>query len=74
MPEEEDKQLVDKLTVKYPTAMPYFFTQDPDDITVKEHVVKHTVKEEMGEEIATVGIAVETLKVVEYLSPLFQEQ
>ena len=54
--------------------MPYFFTQDPDDITVKEHLVKHIVEGEIGEEIATVGIVVETLKVVEYLSPLFQEQ
>ena len=36
MSDEEYTQLVDKLTTKYPTAMPYFFTQDPDYITVKE--------------------------------------
>lgn len=74
MPDEEDKQLVDELTAKYPTAMPYFFTQDPDYITVKERVAKHTVDGEKAEGIATVGIAVETLKVAEYLTPLLQEQ
>ena len=35
--------MVDDLTAKYPTVMPYFFTQDPDYITVKELVANHTV-------------------------------
>jgi len=74
MPDEEDKQLVEELTAKYPTAMPYFFTQDPDYISVKERVAKHTVDGEPAEGIATVGIAVETLKVAEYLTPILQEQ
>jgi len=74
MPDEDDKKLVDELTAKYPTAMPYFFTQDPDYITVKERVAKHTVDGEPAEGIATIGIAVETLKVAEYLTPLLQEQ
>lgn len=74
MPDEEDKKLVDELTAKYPTAMPYFFTQDPDYITVKERVAKHTVDGEPAEGIATIGIAVETLKVAEYLTPILQEQ
>ena len=54
--------------------MPYFFTQDPDYITVKERVAKHTVDGEPAEGIATIGVAVETLKVAEYLTPIFQEQ
>ena len=29
MPDDEDKVKVQALTEKYPTAMPYFFTQDP---------------------------------------------
>ena len=66
--------MVDELTAKYPTVMPYFFTKDPDYITVKERVAKHTVDGEKAEEIATVGIAVEKLKVAEYLTPLLQEQ
>jgi len=74
MPDEEDKQLVDELTAKYPTAMPYFFTQDPDYITVKERVAKHTVDGKPAEGIATIGVAVETLRVAEYLTPILQEQ
>jgi len=74
MPDEEDKKLVEELTAKYPTAMPYFFTQDPDYITVKERVAKHTVDGEPAEGIATIETAVETLRVAEYLTPILQEQ
>ena len=74
MPDDEDKKLVEELTAQYPTAMPYFFTQDPDYITVKERVAKHTVDGEPADGIATIGIAVETLKVAEYLTPILQEQ
>lgn len=74
MPDEEDKVHVKELEAKYPTAMPYFFTQDPDYITVKERVAKHTVDGEPAEGVATIGIAVETLKVAEYLTPILQEQ
>jgi predicted dehydrogenase len=74
MPDEEDKVLVRKLEAKYPTAMPYFFTQDPDYITVKERVAKHTVDGKPAEGIATIQIAVDTLKVAEYLTPILKEQ
>jgi len=74
MPDDEDKILVTQLKEKYPGAMPYFFTQDPDYVTVKERVAKHTVDGAPAEGIATIGIAVETLKVAEYLTPILQEQ
>jgi predicted dehydrogenase len=74
MPDEEDKAHVEELQAKYPTAMPYFFTQDPDYIIVKERVAKHTVDGAPAEGVATIGVAVETLKVAEYLTPLLQEQ
>jgi len=74
MPDEEDKVNVEKLQEKYPTAMPYFFTQDPDYVTVKERVAKHTVTGEEAEGVATIDIAVETLRVAEYLTPLLMEQ
>lgn len=74
MPDEEDKAHVKELEAKYPTAMPYFFTQDPDYITVKERVAKHTVDGKPAEGVATIGVAVETLKVAEYLTPILQEQ
>jgi len=74
MPDDEDKAHVKELEAKYPTAMPYFFTQDPDYITVKERVAKHTVDGQPAEGVATIKIAVETLKVAEYLTPILQEQ
>jgi len=74
MPDEEDKVLVKELEAKYPTAMPYFFTQDPDYITVKERVAKHTVDGEPAQDIATIGIAIDALKVAEFLVPVLQEQ
>jgi predicted dehydrogenase len=74
MPDEDDKAHVAELQAKYPTAMPYFFTQDPDYITVKERVAKHTVTGEEAEGVATIGVAVETLKVAEYLTPVLAEQ
>jgi hypothetical protein len=74
MPDDEDKVHVKELEAKYPTAMPYFFTQDPDYIIVKERVAKHTVDGEPAEGVATIGVAVETLKVAEYLVPILQEQ
>jgi len=74
MPDEEDKVNVDKLQETYPTAMPYFFTQDPDYVTVKERVAKHTVSGEEAEGVATIGVAVETLRVAEYLTPTLMEQ
>jgi predicted dehydrogenase len=74
MPDEEDKVNVEKLQEKYPTAMPYFFTQDPDYITVKERVAKHTATGDEAEGIATINIAVETLKVAEFLTPTLAEQ
>eukprot|EP00532_Pseudo-nitzschia_australis_P009158 CAMPEP_0168178784 /NCGR_PEP_ID=MMETSP0139_2-20121125/9390_1 /TAXON_ID=44445 /ORGANISM="Pseudo-nitzschia australis, Strain 10249 10 AB" /LENGTH=395 /DNA_ID=CAMNT_0008098361 /DNA_START=274 /DNA_END=1461 /DNA_ORIENTATION=+ len=74
MPDEEDKVHVKELEAQYPTAMPYFFTQDPDYITVKERVAKHTVDGKPAEGVATIQIAIDTLKVAEYLTPILQEQ
>ncbi|KAL7507696.1 hypothetical protein ACHAXN_011765 [Cyclotella atomus] len=74
MPDEEDKKNVQALQTKYPTAMPYFFTQDPDYVTVKERVAKHTVTGDEAEGVATIGVAVETLRVAEYLTPTLMEQ
>lgn len=74
MPDEEDKANVSVLTAKYPGAMAYFFSQDPDYITVKERVAGQcaTGKEATG--VATIDIACETLRVAEYLTPTLREQ
>ena len=74
MPDEDDKANVSKLEAEYPGAMPYFFSQDPDYITVKERVAAFCAKGKEPTGIATIEIACETLRVAEYLTPLFKEQ
>lgn len=74
MPDEEDKANVSTLEAEYPGAMPYFFSQDPDYITVKEKVAAFCAKGEEPTGIATIEIAVDTLKVAEYLTPEFTKQ
>uniref|UniRef100_A0A7S1Z356 Gfo/Idh/MocA-like oxidoreductase N-terminal domain-containing protein n=2 Tax=Trieres chinensis TaxID=1514140 RepID=A0A7S1Z356_TRICV len=74
MPDEEDKANVAVLEKEYPGAMPYFFSQDPDYITVKEKVADFCANSTEPKGIATITIAVETLRLAEYLVPVLQEQ
>ena len=74
MPDEEDEANVSVLEAKYPGAMPYFFSQDPDYITVKERVAKLCAKGEAAKDIATIDIAIAALEVGEYLTPLMKEK
>jgi len=74
MPDEDDLANVAVLEAKYPGAMPYFFSQDPDYVTVKERVANFCANGVPAEGVATIDIAVETLRVAEYLTPLLQEQ
>jgi hypothetical protein len=55
-------------------AQPYFFSQDPDYITVKERVANFCANGVEATGVATIDIAVETLRVAEYLTPTLQEQ
>jgi predicted dehydrogenase len=74
MPDEDDKANVAVLEAKYPGAMPYFFSQDPDYVTVKERVAKHALTGEEAIDIATIDIAIAALSVAEYLTPLMKEK
>jgi predicted dehydrogenase len=74
MPDDEDKAQVAVLEAKYPGAMPYFFSQDPDYRTVKERVANFCANAVEPEGIATIDTAIETLRVAEHLTPLLQEQ
>ena len=56
------------------TRQPYFFSQDPDYITVKERVAAFCATGADATGIATVDIAVDTLRVAEYLTPTLQKQ
>lgn len=55
--------------------MPYFFLQDEDYKILKERVCKHisTGGEGSPEGIATIDIAVEALKLAEYLNKFFDK-
>ncbi|KAL7581387.1 hypothetical protein ACA910_021977 [Epithemia clementina (nom. ined.)] len=74
MPDEEDNANVAALEKKYPGAMPYFFSQDPDYVTVKERVAANCATGAEATGIATIDIGVETLRVAEYLTPTLQKQ
>jgi len=74
MPDEEDEANVSVLEAKYPGAMPYFFSQDPDYVTVKERVAQLCVKGDPAKDIATIDIAINALEVGEYLTPLMTKE
>jgi len=74
MPDEEDEANVSVLEAKYPGAMPYFFSQDPDYTTVKERVAKLCATGEEAKDIATIDIAISALQIAEYLTPMMQKE
>lgn len=67
MPDEEDTLNVKTLEQQYPGAMPYFFVQDADYVTVKQKVAAFCANGESPDGIATITIACETMKLAEYL-------
>jgi hypothetical protein len=54
--------------------MPYFFAQDKDYIKVKEKAAKFSATGAPAEGIATIDVAVETLRVAEYLTGTLRSQ
>ena len=48
--------------------MPYFFVQSDDYFTLKDRVIRSTLKDEVAEGIATIEIGVEALKLAEYFT------
>jgi predicted dehydrogenase len=74
MPDEETVANTSNLQHKYGDAMPYFFAQDPDYLALKELVAKNCVDETPATGVATIDVAIDTLRVAEYLTPILQEQ
>jgi len=74
MPDEDTVAAIPALLSKYGDAMPYFFAQDPDYLTLKQRVVDNCLDGSPAEGVATIDTAIETLKVAEYLTPILQEQ
>jgi predicted dehydrogenase len=74
-PDDKLKKYCEAEAKKDPTMMPYFFLQHDDYITLKETATSHILAGADGapEGMATIDIAVETLRVAEYLTPYLQK-
>jgi len=75
-PDAALEKQVAAMEAQSPGLMPYFYLQDEDYITLKERCCKHIVDGAPGtpDGIATIEIAIDTLKVAEYLTPTIQKQ
>eukprot|EP00968_Pinguiococcus_pyrenoidosus_P006835 scaffold449_cov241-Pinguiococcus_pyrenoidosus.AAC.18 len=69
-PDDELKARVEEQQKADPEMMPYFFLQSDDYLTLKSRVLKNVATGLPAEGIATIDIAVETIKVAE----MFNEQ
>lgn len=74
MPDEEDAATIKDAEDRIAGAMPYFYVQSPDYQTLKQRVAKAIANSEPAEGVATIDVAVETLKIAEYLTPILMEQ
>lgn len=74
MPDKDDLANIPNLEQRCPGAMPYFYVQDPDYATLKQRIAKNCVDGTPAAGVASIDIAIETLKVAEYLTPLLQKQ
>lgn len=74
-PDDDLKDKTEAQVAADPEMMPYFFLQHDDYITLKEATAEHVLAGKPGtpEGIATIEIAVDALKVAEYLTPLLTE-
>lgn len=74
MPDKEDGAQIKHAEKRIPGAMPYFYMQDPDYAKLKQRVAKAILDGTKPEGVATIDVAVETLKLAEYLTPILQKQ
>lgn len=76
MPDDEDAATIKSAEDRIAGAMPYFYVQDPDYCKLKQKVANAIAENDLAaaEGVATLDVAVETLKVAEYLTPLLMGQ
>jgi predicted dehydrogenase len=74
-PEPALQKHCDEMAKKDPDMMPYFVLQHDDYINLKETATSHILSGAKGAPpgMATIDIAVETLRVAEYLTPYLQK-
>ena len=73
-PDDELKSVVAGKQATNPDWMPYFHLQHDDYVTLKERVCAACLDGSTPQGIATIEIAIETLKVAEYLTPTLQKE
>jgi len=76
--ETPDEQLIESVEAQAkadPDMMPYFFLQSDDYKVLKDLTTEHVVGGKPGapEGVATIDVAIEALRVAEYLTPKLQE-
>ena len=74
MPDTEDATQIENAEKRISGAMPYFYVQDPDYSALKQQVAVAMIEDSAPEGVATIDIAVETLKLAEHLTPILQKQ
>jgi predicted dehydrogenase len=77
MPDEATVSNIPHLQQQYgKDTMPYFFAQDPDYLRLKQLLVNYLLDggNSSLEGVATIDVAIESLKVADYLTPILQEQ
>ena len=76
MPDDEDDGTIKEAEQRICAAMPYFYVQSPDYQTLKQRVAKAVASglASDAEGVATIDVALETLKIAEHLTPILIEQ
>jgi hypothetical protein len=76
LPDEELKAEVEQKMADFPEVMPYFWQQEADYRALKERCAAMAISGKAGapEGVATIEIAVEALKIAEYLTPTLQKE
>lgn len=76
MPDDEDAGTIKEAEQRISGAMPYFYVQSPDYQTLKQRVAKAVASglASDAEGVATIDVALETLKIAEHLTPILIEQ
>ena len=74
MPDADDAATIEDAEKRIPGAMPYFYVQDPDYCKLKQRVAQAIASGGSAEGVASIEVAVETLRVAEYLTPTLMEQ
>lgn len=67
-PDKEAQKKLDIQCAEDPEMMPYFFIQSDDYLTLKNLVIDSTLDNRLAENVATIQIAIDALKLAEYFT------